>query len=202
MSDVHEKTALLIMDFQNGVVAMTPGAAAAVPTMVAVRRRAKQVGILVVYVTVGFRRGYPEIGRRSPAFAPARDHGVLQIGNVDQAIHDDLRPAADDVIVTKHRRGPFYATDLDQILRINEIETLVLAGITTSGVVLTAVRNAADRDYDVVVLADCCADHDPEVHRVLMEKVFPAQADVKTAEEWLRCLDAGRAEDPCGPIGH
>jgi nicotinamidase-related amidase len=66
----------------------------------------------------------------------------------------------------------------------------VLAGIATSGVVLSTIRQAADLDYELTVLEDGCADADPEVHRVLMEKVFPRQASVITAQEWI----SGRAE--------
>jgi nicotinamidase-related amidase len=60
----------------------------------------------------------------------------------------------------------------------------VLSGIATSGVVLSTLRQAADLDYRLVVLADACLDGDPEVHRVLTGKVFPRQADVRTVAEW------------------
>jgi nicotinamidase-related amidase len=69
------------------------------------------------------------------------------------------------------------------------VSSLVLAGIATSGVVLSTLRQAADLDYQLTVLADGCADADPEVHRVLLEKVFPRQAAVVTTEEWVRSLD-------------
>ena len=68
------------------------------------------------------------------------------------------------------------------ILRASGIDTLVLTGLATSGVVLSTVRHAADADYRLVVVEDCCGDRDPEVHRVLTEKVFPRQATVTTAE--------------------
>jgi nicotinamidase-related amidase len=61
----------------------------------------------------------------------------------------------------------------------------VLTGIATSGVVLSTVREAADKDYRLTVLSDGCADLDPEVHSVLMGKVFPRQADVLTAMQWV-----------------
>jgi nicotinamidase-related amidase len=64
----------------------------------------------------------------------------------------------------------------------------VLAGIATSGVVLSTLREAADRDYQLIVLSDCCFDLDAEVHRVLMDKVFPRQAEVLTVEELQRRL--------------
>lgn len=69
------------------------------------------------------------------------------------------------------------------ILRASHIDTLVLAGVATSGIVLSTVRHAADNDYRLVVAKDCCADRDEEVHRVLMEKVFTRQATVARAEE-------------------
>jgi nicotinamidase-related amidase len=65
------------------------------------------------------------------------------------------------------------------------INHLVLTGIATSGVVLSTLREAADKDYRITVLSDCCADRDEEVHRVLKVKVFPRQAEVILSEEWL-----------------
>ena len=56
-------------------------------------------------------------------------------------------------------------------------------GIASSGVVLSTVRDAADRDFALVVVRDCCADRDPQVHSVLVDKVFPRQADVIDAAE-------------------
>ena len=63
-------------------------------------------------------------------------------------------------------------------MRARGVDHLVLAGIATSGVVLSTQRQAADLDYRLTVLADGCLDHDPEVHQVLLDKVFPRQADV------------------------
>jgi nicotinamidase-related amidase len=176
------------MDYQNVIFGFLPDTAPLVPRMQAVRAAAKAKGVQIVYVQVGFRPGYPEVSDRNPAFTMVRDNGILALGNEDQQIHPDLAPEADDVVVTKRRYGPFYSTDLDQILRVKGIDTLVFAGIATSGVVLTGVRNAADMDYRVVVLSDCCGDGDEEVHRVLLEKVFPAQAVVTTSDEWLAGL--------------
>lgn len=75
------------------------------------------------------------------------------------------------------------------LLRGAGADSLVLAGISTSGVVLSTVRQAADLDYRLTVLADACADGDHEVHRVLLEKVFPRQAVVTTTDEWASTLN-------------
>ena len=87
--------------------------------------------------------------------------------------------------MTKRRVSAFAGSDLDMILRSSEVDELVLCGISTSGVVLSTLRQAADLDYQLVVLQDGCADPDPEVHRVLLEKVFPRQADVMTVDDWI-----------------
>jgi nicotinamidase-related amidase len=99
------------------------------------------------------------------------------------AIHDKVAPQDGDIIVRKTRVGAFSTTDLERQLRDRSIDTLVLAGISTSGVVLSTVRDASDRDYRLFVLSDATADPDPEVHAVLMEKVFPRQAEVVTVAD-------------------
>jgi len=88
-------------------------------------------------------------------------------------------------VVTKKRVSAFTGSDLEVLLRANGIRHLVLCGIATSGVVLSTLREAADKDYQVTVLSDLCADMDAEVHRVLLEKVFPRQAAVVTTAEWI-----------------
>ena len=89
-----------------------------------------------------------------------------------------------DIVVTKRRVSAFSGSDLEVVLRAQGISHLVLCGILTSGVVLSTLREAADKDYQLTVLADCCVDSDEEVQRVLLSKVFPRQAEVVTAEAW------------------
>jgi nicotinamidase-related amidase len=106
-----------------------------------------------------------------------------------------VAPQPTEVIVTKRRVGAFATTELETVLRARQVTTLVLLGIATSGVVLSTVRWAADADYELLVLEDCCADADAEVHRVLMHKVFPRQATVIQVQAFLQAL-APVAEKP------
>jgi len=92
--------------------------------------------------------------------------------------------------MTKKRISAFCGTDLDVVLRGLGIETMVLAGISTSGAVLSTMREAYDRDFKIIVLRDLCMDFDEEVHRVVMEKIFENHAEVVESEEWLRGLAA------------
>lgn len=103
-------------------------------------------------------------------------------------VHPALGPLENDIVVTKHRVNAFLGTDLEMILLAQGIESLVLLGIASSGVVLSTLVHASDADYQLTVLRDCCADQDPEVHACLMEKVFPRRATVLDAEEFLAGL--------------
>lgn len=173
------RSALLVMDFQTPIVERyADGREALLATTAEVIDAARQNGLRVIYVVVGFRDGFPEISPRNKTFSRIRASGGLA-----SDVHPRVAPAADEVVVTKHRVGAFTGTDLEMILRANGIETLAMCGIATSGVVLSTLRHAADADYRIVVVRDCCADADPEVHACLLDKVFPRQATVVTAAE-------------------
>jgi nicotinamidase-related amidase len=103
-------------------------------------------------------------------------------------VHAALTSLDGEPVITKRRVSAFSGSDLDVLLRAAGADTLILAGIATSGVVLSTLRQAADLDYRLTVLEDACADRDPEVHRVLTEKVFPRQAVVTTTDEWIASL--------------
>ena len=183
----RDKTAVLIMDYQNDIMDAYPETLrnkllAKASTVLA---RARSEGIPIIYVVVRFREGYPEISSRDAARREIRESGRLREGTSGAEIHPAVAPQSGEVVVTKRRTGPFSTTDLATVLNAQGIETLVLMGIATSGVVLSTVRWAADIDYQLIVLADCCADQDEEVQRVLIEKVFPWQATVVTSQEFL-----------------
>lgn len=186
MEQNTQNTALLIMDMQLGILGMFPDAAALIGNVAKAIATARHHKIPVIYVTVGFRPGAPEISMNNKGFAGNKD----RFDNVDMnefmEVHPDLAPIADEVTVAKRRVSAFTGSDLEVILRAKEIKHLVVTGIATSGVVLSTVREAADKDYGITVLADCCADGDEEVHRVLTTKVFPRQADVLSLEEWSK----------------
>jgi nicotinamidase-related amidase len=104
--------------------------------------------------------------------------------------HPALAPQPDEIVLTKKRVSAFSGSDLDVVLRSLGVESLVLTGIATSGVVLSTLREAADLDFTLTVLSDGCLDHDAEVHRILMDKVFPRQASVMSAVEWKAQISA------------
>ncbi len=184
-------TTLLFMDFQNGVMGRVGDRAADLLARAAsVLDAARAAAAGVVYVRVAFRPGYPELGDHHH-MAAIKAMGAFFIDSPETQIVPALAPRPTEPVVVKHRVGPFLGTDLAPILSARRAETLVLLGVATSGVVLSTVRHAADVDYRVVVAEDGCADADAEVHRVLMQKVFPRQATVTTCEAVVAALGKG-----------
>jgi len=178
-------SALLVMDVQKSITERFPDPDYT-PRLARAVSAARSAGVPVVYVVIGFRAGHPET-RSSPLFSALPD-GAFTDSDPGAAIHPDVAPRADESIVTKKRVSAFAGSDLDLVLRGGAIDHLVLTGLATSGVVLSTLRQAADLDYRLTVLADGCGDSDPEVHRVLTEKVFPRQADVTTVDAWISDL--------------
>jgi nicotinamidase-related amidase len=181
-----KNAALLVMDVQHGIVSRVSDADY-LPRLARAVDGARDAGIPVLYVVIGFRAGHPETTDRNKAFG-ALPPGAFTPDDPGAAVHPDVEPWPGEVVVTKKRVSAFAGSDLDLVLRARGIDHLVLTGIATSGVVLSTLRQAADLDYRLTVLADGCADPDPEVHRVLTEKVFPRQADVVTVDEWAPAL--------------
>lgn len=167
-------TALLVMDVQPGVTDLVPDSNGYRARLTKAVDAAHARHIQVVYVIIGFRPNAPEASER---FKP------MAAKFVDP--HPVITPAASDIVVTKRRVSAFAGSDLEVVLRTLGVRHLVLTGIATSGVVLSTLREASDKDFQLTVLSDLCADRDEEVHRVLTTKVFPRQATVVTSPEWL-----------------
>ena len=163
------RTAVLIMDFQQRIIAnVATEPAAVVENAARALAGARQAGIPVIYVV---HRGGP-----FAEYAP------------DVELHDGVTPAEGELVITKVRPGPFSTTALDVTLREMGKDNLVIMGVATSGCVLSSVRWAVDVNYSFIVLSDACSDGDPEVHRVLTEKVYPRQGTVMTTDEFLQAL--------------
>ncbi len=176
--------ALLLMDLQTGILSRIVADPGYVPRVNATAAAARSAGLPVLWVKVGFRHGYPEVSPRNQSFAALRGSGRFVDGDPGADLHPDLEVRDTDIVVVKKRVSAFAGSDLDVVLRAAQVDSLILAGIATSGVVLSTVRQAADLDFQLTVLADGCLDGDDEVHRVLTEKVFPRQAEVTTASQW------------------
>lgn len=185
MSNNTSNTALLVMDMQTAMLGMIPESDALIGRVAKAIASARSNNIPVIYVVVGFRQNAPEISDNNKGFTQAKQ----MFGSISPAdfvaIHPALAPLENECVVTKRRVSAFTGSDLEVILRAFKIQHIVLTGIATSGVVLSTVREAADKDYRITVLADGCGDREEEVHQLLNTKVFTRQADVISVDEWI-----------------
>lgn len=179
-------TALLVLDMQGPFVAGLPDASPVLQAIARALAAARAQALPVIHVVVSFRPGMPEIGSTNQIFSPFKQRMHAADMQEFARIHPAVAPQAGEPVVVKLRVSAFAGSGLDIILKAAAIEHLVICGITTSGAVLSTVREAADKDYRLTVLADGCADKDIEAHRVLTTSIFPTQATVVQVAEWAQ----------------
>jgi len=179
-------TALLVMDCQEGIVeSLLPSEKARVLAHVArAIDAARKAPIPIIYVVVQFREGYPEISERNVVFSGIKQGGRLKEGAPDAQICPAIAPQPGDLVVTKKRISAFTGSDLEVILRANGIDTLVLTGVSSRGVVESTARCAFDLDYRIVVLGDCCSDRDPEANEIALQWMLPWVSTVAATSDF------------------
>lgn len=176
------KSIYLILDMQNDLVhADGPNGKSPMGEQVrgrkvlehtaAALKKARDAGIAVGFVRVGFSPDYHECPKNSPVFSGAPKAGLFKLGAWGTEIHPSLAQQPGDVQVTKHRVSPFYSTTLMAQLRAAGIERIYCSGVSTQAVVQATVRDGHDRDFEMVLLEDCCCAHSEEEHRNSMGSI-------------------------------
>lgn len=196
-------TALITVDLINDIVhpdGKIPSCAAMVAQRDVLGRTnralewARERGVLVAHVKVGFHPGYANCPLTSPVFGAAARLRALQLGSWGCQLHAGLDVRPSDFIDVKSRVSIFHGTRLEPVLRARRIEHLVLAGVSSNLAIEMAVREAHDRDYRVTVLADCCAAASVELHERCM---------AGTVARLARVVDSGvLAADATMPVAH
>lgn len=184
--DDSHTSALLLMDLQRGVFERLEDPEPFARRVAEIREAADVRCLRSIYIRVAFRPGHPEISASNHRFAEVARSGLFVEGTQAVDIHPTVAPRAGDIVITKRRVSAFHGSELDSVLRSLGVTTVILAGLVTSGVVLSTLRDASDRDYSIVVLEDGCADGDPELHNLLMTAVFPRQARVVHSSDFFR----------------
>ena len=170
-----DKTALLIVDMQRDFCAhggfgealgndITP-TKAIIPTVQEILLAARAAGMLVIHTREGHRYDLadcpPAKRRRSPAIGESGPMGRILIrGEYGHDIVDELTPIVGEPVIDKPGKGSFYQTDLASILRINNIESLIVCGVTTHVCVHTTIREANDRGFECLMIEDGTAAFD------------------------------------------
>ncbi|HAV1595622.1 TPA: cysteine hydrolase [Enterobacter hormaechei subsp. steigerwaltii] len=186
LSNINKNSALLVMDFQTIILNnFLPQEIAGnvIRNTASLIAAARAAAVPVIYISVGFRKGYPEVSKNNTIFSSIKENGMFIADNESTAIHPEVAPAENEAVIVKRRVGAFSFTELEMILRAQGIETLILTGVTTSGVVLSTVGQAFDLDYRLVVAGDCCADPDHDTNLFILDKILPQHAIVTRSTE-------------------
>jgi nicotinamidase-related amidase len=126
--------------------------------------RARAADVPIGFVRVGFSPDYRECPPDSPVFSKARENGFFKLGHWGTEVYEGFAPQDGDTDIIKHRVSPFYGTKLMPLLSAMGVQRLLLAGVSTNGVVQAAAREGHDRDFRCVVAEDCCAGATVEEH--------------------------------------
>jgi nicotinamidase-related amidase len=177
-------TAMLTLDLQHGILSMLPDAQAVLAPAKKAVSFARAQGMLLIHVGLGFSEGHPEIPDAESPMARVKQNNLFVKGTPSAAFHEAVAEPR-DLVVYKQRISAFSENQLELILRARGVRHLVLFGVATSGIVLSTLRRAFDLDFRCTVLKEACFDADPEVHRVLTEKVFARQATVTSVDDFV-----------------
>jgi ureidoacrylate peracid hydrolase len=208
------RTAVIVVDMQcdfiaEGAPMETPAGRAIVPTVVELVDGARAAGASVVFTAHRHRRDGSDMGRFGDLYQAIRERRGLVEGESGSGLYPAFEPEAGDILVSKRRYSAFYATDLDLVLRERNIETVVIAGVTSENCCLSTARHAMFLGYKVIFLADATATHDypdlgwgglpsPDLHNAVLTIVaFSTGHVMNTADLFARFTTAdglGRSE--------
>lgn len=206
------ETALFIIDMQrdfcdpHGYLStrgedISP-ARAIIPRIQAVCDAARAHGLTLVYTREGHRPNLSDLPENKrlltamagAAFGSEGPLGRLMVrGEKGWDFTDEVQPRDEDIVIDKSGTGAFHGTELGTILRMKGIRNVILTGVTTGVCVNTTAREASDHGYNVLVLEDCCAESDPENHRMAIQILRIEGgflATIAGAEDFLAALPA------------
>jgi|SRR3989344_4440469 len=193
-----DTTALLIMDFQNDIVHEKGKCVAfgiskhvqqqhAIENTQKLLEKARSIGIKVIFVGVEFKQGHPELKDTPvPIFQAERDMNMLVKGTWGAEFVEQLKPKDDETVIMKKSISPF--TNPQMRKELNGMKTLILTGTATNFVVEATTREATDRNYEVIVVKDCCASMNEQLHDFSINNILPQLAKISTHDKVMERL--------------
>jgi nicotinamidase-related amidase len=153
-----------------------------IPQIALALDQARAAAVPVIYVVLEYAHGYSDWPEKSQLFGPPDPDQRLTVGRWGTQVHEGVKPQAGEVIIAKRRINPFHGTHLELLLRGLGVRTLVLVGVATDLVVLSAAREAHDLGYQVVVLEDGTATENADLQQAAVA-VLQRTARVMTVAE-------------------
>ena len=182
------RTAILAMDFQNDIVGGTPNVEPVLDNARLVLDAGRRKQLPIIYITVSFRQDYGDAPSSSPLFQMIQQNGIIQVGTPGAAIHADLTPQANELVLNKTCVNPFLTTNLQQVLHSLDVNTLILMGLWTNYVVEATARHASDMGHRVIVVREACASNSQENHDFAIEQILPTLSTVCSLNDILQTL--------------
>lgn len=200
------RTAIVLIDLQNDVIRNPNGPfygaiaeqvrnKQVVERVVQLTTQARAAGALIFYITVVRRQDYQDVVNQISELVaagkapPPKLQVSLVEGTNGARLVDELKPEPGDYVLVKKRRNAFHQTELDFHLRARNITTVAIGGVATDLGVENTVRDAWDRDYNVIVLEDISVAVPPAAHDYAISSVFPRMARIMTTDRFLAELD-------------
>ena len=149
---------------------------------------ARRAEVKVIYVSVKFRPGHPELNRSAGLFQAVVETNALVEGTWGATIHEAVAPKEGELVITKRSVSAFAGSDLANVLSASRITTLLLCGVATNFVIEGTARDAVDRGYNVVIVGDCCASVSQEAHDSALTTALPFLTTITTSEEAVAAL--------------
>jgi maleamate amidohydrolase len=182
---VPTQTALLVMHYQTDILGLFPTVA---PALLANARQlcdaARAKGLSVYFANLRFNPGYPEVSPKNK-----NGQGIKRLGLfIDDKTSPELGQRDDEPLIAAHRASVFFGTGLEARLSAQRIDTLIMVGIASTGVVLSSVAYASDADFRLYTVKDCCYDPDEVVHEHLFSTAFESRTTVLSLADALLLL--------------
>ena len=182
---VAASTALLVMHYQTDILGLFPDVSAQlIANTRALADAARARGIEVCFCRIAFSKNYAEISKKNKNGSGLAASGLF----VNNEIVPELGRQPQETEIVAHRASVFYGTDLGVRLSAKGIDTLILAGVASTGVVLSTIAHASDADYRIYTVKDCCYDPDTVVHEHLFETAFASRSVVLSLADTLAAL--------------
>ncbi|WP_223216858.1 isochorismatase family cysteine hydrolase [Paraburkholderia phenoliruptrix] len=182
---VPAQTALVVMHYRTDILGLFPSVA---PALLANTRKlcdaARAKGVRVCFANLRFGPGYPEVSPRNK-----NGQGIKQLGRfIDDRTAPELGQRPDEPLIIAHRASVFFGTDLQTRLSSQGVDSLIMVGIASTGVVLSSVAYASDADFRLYTVKDCCYDPDLVVHEHLFATAFDTRTTVLSLGDALLLL--------------
>jgi len=162
-----------------------------VPKIAELAVAVREAGRPVIHSTIVHRRSWAGVSNAARIVRVAKRSAVAMEDDPSSAIVPELSPADSDILSQRSSGNTiFYNTDLDSILRVAEVDTIILVGVSTNLALYSASVEATNRNYTVVLAEDCCAGATVETHAFMIEHLLPLVSTVTTSDAVVESLRA------------